>query len=116
MNANEKSAKCSDCVHRDAPEDACGDCYFGWGENPEISRYAEATHHDQHYQGRVQPLELMQAQMTQEEFIGFLRGNIIKYASRLGKKDDRAKEAEKILRYAAWLKEAVSGRTINPRK
>ena len=41
--------------------------------------------------------------LTHEQFIGFLHGNIIKYALRMGYKDDRVKEAEKIEQYASWL-------------
>lgn len=70
---------------------------------------------DQHYQGKVEPIELMQAQMTQAELIGFLKGNIIKYATRCGKKDDPAKEVVKIKRYAGWLLDVLEGRTIDPR-
>lgn len=54
--------------------------------------------------------------MTYEEFIGFLKGNIIKYVCRLGKKDDITKETAKIYRYAKWLEEAVKGELIDPRK
>ena len=59
--------------------------------------------YDAHYQGAVQPIQLMQEQMTREAFMGFLRGNIIKYTSRLGKKDKEVKETAKILQYALWL-------------
>lgn len=59
--------------------------------------------YDTHYQGAVQPIQLMQEQMTREAFMGFLRGNIIKYASRCGKKDDIIKETAKLLQYAVWL-------------
>lgn len=72
-------------------------------------------HYDAHYLGDVQPIELMQSVMSPEAFMGFLRGNIIKYASRLGKKDDVAKETTKILRYAEWLDKAAKGEKINPR-
>ena len=34
-----------------------------------------------------QPWEVMQALLTPEEFQGFLKGNMIKYAMRQGKKD-----------------------------
>jgi len=34
-----------------------------------------------------QPWEVMQALLTPEEFRGFLKGNMIKYAMRQGKKD-----------------------------
>ena len=72
--------------------------------------------YDDHYQGDVEPIELMQAQMTQEAFMGFLRGNIIKYASRFGKKDDEShvKEATKIRVYAEWLEVAAMGNVVNP--
>lgn len=73
------------------------------------------NNYDQHYQGKVEPIELMQAQMTQAELIGFLKGNIIKYATRCGKKDDPAKEVSKIKRYADWLLDVLEGRTIDPR-
>ena len=72
-------------------------------------------HYDAHYLGDVQPIELMQSVMSHEALTGFLRGNIIKYASRLGKKDDVAKETTKILRYAEWLDKVAKGEKINPR-
>lgn len=71
---------------------------------------------EHHYDGAVQPIELMQAQMTFEEFIGFLKGNIIKYVSRLGKKDAPEQEVMKIVRYTHWLLKAVQGQTIDPRE
>ena len=72
--------------------------------------------YDDHYQGDVEPIELMQAQMTREAFMGFLRGNIIKYASRFGKKDNEStiKEASKIRVYAEWLELAAMGNVVNP--
>ena len=35
----------------------------------------------------VQPWELMEAVLTHAEFVGFLKGNVIKYAMRAGRKD-----------------------------
>ena len=68
-----------------------------------------------HYQvGRIQPIELMQDVMTPEQLKGFLRGNIIKYALRLGYKDDELEEAEKIKAYASMLVDLLNGKTINP--
>ena len=71
---------------------------------------------DSHYSGEVQPIELMQSAFSKDEFAGFLRGNIIKYATRLGKKDMPISEAEKILRYSQWLVQHLKGETIDPRK
>lgn len=98
-------------------------------DKPYIIRLAEETlepvkqeeadevpeHYDEHYQGDVQPIELMQSVMDTEAFMGFLRGNIIKYACRLGKKDDVSKETTKILRYAEWLDKVAKGEKVNPR-
>jgi len=35
----------------------------------------------------IQPWAIMEAVMTHEEFVGFLKGNIIKYSLRAGRKD-----------------------------
>ena len=43
---------------------------------------------------KVQPWDVMQAVLTEEEYIGFLKGNVIKYSMRQGRKagsDDAAK-------------------------
>ena len=70
---------------------------------------------DSHYTGRVQPIEVMQSEMSKEQFEGFILGNIVKYALRFGKKDEKGKESAKILRYAQWLNELVNGKVIDPR-
>jgi hypothetical protein len=82
----------------------------------ELTQATMLEHYDAHYQGDVQPIELMQSAMSTEAFMGFLRGNIIKYACRLGKKDDVAKETTKILRYAEWLDKVAKGKKVNPRE
>lgn len=65
-----------------------------------------SEHYDEHYASSIiQPIEFMVANFTREEMIGFLKGNIIKYTSRMGKKDDPTKETAKIKRYSEWLKE-----------
>ena len=55
----------------------------------------------------VQPWEVMQAVMTHEEFIGFLKGNIIKYSMRQGKKED-SDDVGKLQHYMAKLKQVQS--------
>lgn len=74
----------------------------------------EESKEDQHYHGDIQPIKLMESQMTPEEFMGYLRGNIIKYCSRFGKKEnaDIADEARKIQKYAEWLHEAAKGEKV----
>ncbi len=70
-----------------------------------------------HYQlTLLQPLEIMQRTMTKEEFIGFLKGNIIKYAIRGGHKDGESPEKDltKVNTYHRWLRLAEQGQMINP--
>ena len=74
------------------------------------------TVRNSHYVTSIQPIEVMQANMTHEEFIGFLKGNIMKYTCRCGRKDEPVKEAEKIKEYAKWLVQAYKGEIINPRE
>lgn len=58
-----------------------------------------------HYMGAVQPIELMFNALSRDEFIGFLKGNIIKYAFRAGRKagESADKDRNKYLTYARWL-------------
>ena len=61
----------------------------------------------QHYKEMgVQPWDVMEAVLTPEEFIGFLKGNIIKYSMRQGKKD--SDDANKAKHYMMKLKEVLS--------
>ena len=55
----------------------------------------------------VQPWTVMQALLTREEFIGYLKGNLIKYGMRQGKKD--SPDAEKWHHYNMKLKEIKNG-------
>lgn len=55
----------------------------------------------------IQPWTVMEAVLTQEEFRGFLKGNIIKYSMRNGKKD--SDDAGKAKHYLKKLNEIDSG-------
>jgi hypothetical protein len=56
----------------------------------------------------VQPWTVMQAVLTPEEFRGFLKGNIIKYAMRQGRKDG-SDDAGKAMHYKYKLEEVING-------
>lgn len=67
---------------------------------------AEGTPDDAtHYHGAVEPIEIMQAILTHEEFKGFLKGNCIKYAFRAGRKagESAEKDKTKFIVYSQWL-------------
>lgn len=67
-----------------------------------------------HYKGAVEPLEVMANIMTKEEFIGFLKGNIIKYSYRAGRKQGESgdKDRNKFIVYSDWLHRATNGQPI----
>ena len=59
-----------------------------------------------HYKGAVEPLEVMSKLLTRDEFIGFLKGNMIKYSYRAGRKQGESgeKDRNKFLVYSEWLR------------
>lgn len=77
-------------------------------------------YYDEHYASMVglEPIELMQLVLSYDEFIGFLKGNIIKYTMRAGKKQGEAaeKDAAKAKRYIEWLMKLGYKMPINPKE
>ena len=53
----------------------------------------------------MQPWTVMQAVLTHEEFVGYLKGNIIKYGMRAGHKAGAAHDGDKARHYAKKLRE-----------
>jgi hypothetical protein len=56
----------------------------------------------------IQPWHVMEAVLTRDEFIGFLKGNVIKYSLRAGRKDG-TDDAGKAHHYMMKLKEVQDG-------
>ena len=52
----------------------------------------------------IQPWEVMEAVFTHEEFVGFLKGNVIKYSMRAGRKEG-SDDANKARHYMMKLRE-----------
>jgi len=62
-----------------------------------------------HYKSMpIQPWDVMEVVLTREEFIGFLKGNYIKYAMRAGNKGDPLEDANKALHYQQKLEEVMN--------
>lgn len=59
----------------------------------------------------IQPIEVMREVLTKEEYIGFLKGNIIKYSMRAGKKEGASDDASKAAHYRLFLSEAKGEET-----
>lgn len=53
--------------------------------------------------GGIETIDILRAKLTPEQFQGFCLGNVIKYATRAGKKDDTIKDLKKASVYLGWL-------------
>lgn len=66
------------------------------------------NNNNQHYKDcLIEPFYLMTNVLTVEEFIGFLKGNTIKYAMRAPFKGESDKDLEKYLYYSSLLREVL---------
>ncbi len=81
-----------------------------------MDRILEQGNKEQGYyeKSAMQPLEVMQRLMTEEQFKGFLLGNCIKYRMRSEFKGQHDSDEYKARQYAYWLELADMGQTINP--
>lgn len=59
--------------------------------------------------GGIETIDVIRAKLTDEQYIGFLMGNVIKYSSRINHKGSPARDAEKCAAYAGWLSQALWG-------
>lgn len=67
------------------------------------------NNNNQHYKEcLIEPFYLMADLLTVEEFIGFLKGNLIKYAMRAPFKGESEKDVEKFKYYSSLLHEVLS--------
>jgi hypothetical protein len=61
-----------------------------------------------HYKvGGIEVIDFIKAKLTAEEFRGYLKGNVLKYTSRAGHKDDVAQDVDKMVWYATKLQQSV---------
>ena len=54
-----------------------------------------------------QAIDLIKNVLTYEEYKGYLKGNLLKYRLRAGKKDDAEKDLKKAMDYENELKEMI---------
>lgn len=71
---------------------------------------ADMINNPPHYQSDngIECIDAIQAQLTPEEFRGYLKGNMIKYTWRMNDKDTPESNLGKIIWYANRLKEFLS--------
>ena len=81
---------CLLCSLRDRDKAGPTDTYYPPGFKFDM---VNSPHH--YTQGGIETIEYIKAKLTPEEFKGYLKGNIIKYTSRAGLKDEVAQEFKK---------------------
>lgn len=77
--------------------------YYDWGDNMDIvERIKEClpetdnVNHPDHYAaGGIETIAIIKAKMTHERYLGFLQGNVIKYVTRAGFKNNELEDLEK---------------------
>jgi len=83
----------SDCGHGNPGHLPCASC------SPDM------VNHPAHYTaGNVECIDAIEAALGREQFIGYLRGQIMKYTWRLGLKDAAEQESGKLAWYADRLR------------
>lgn len=67
------------------------------------------AHHPSHYTaGGIETIDFIKAKLSEEEYKGYLKGNLIKYISRAGKKGDERADLEKASVYLGWWIDLIS--------
>ena len=70
----------------------------------------DAINPDHYKVGGIETIDFIQAKLSPEEFAGYCRGNMLKYITRAGHKDDAGQDMRKALWYGErWLKARDAG-------
>jgi hypothetical protein len=80
----------------------------GWAMSIDMRAVTDdPVHAPSHYtDGGIETIDYMEAKLSPAEFIGFCRGNALKYLSRAGKKGDAAEDFAKAAWYCARAEKA----------
>jgi len=71
----------------------------------------DPINHPAHYtQGRVECIDAIEAALGPEQFVGFLRGQVLKYTWRMGRKGAAQEDAAKLAWYSARLLRTLEAR------
>lgn len=69
-----------------------------------MSKDPKASYYDA---GGIEVLDVIKAKLTEQQWQGYLLGNIIKYSLRLNHKGTAGRDTEKLNNYAGFLKESA---------
>jgi len=81
----------------------------GLSASEEYAKLKGSVYSPPHYMvGGIETIRFIEAKLTRAELVGYLKGNIIKYSSRIGHKGDAGIDAGKLAWYAAKLRSTLS--------
>ena len=66
-----------------------------------------------HYtEDRIETIDFIRSKLTVEEFVGYCKGNVLKYVSRAGKKENTlaSEDVSKAIVYLGWLEDVLKDR------
>ena len=73
-----------------------------------MTSFKDKTQPDYYKSNGLSPLDAFkEGLISREEFIGFIKGNVIKYTVRAGKKDNAVNDIDKAIDYLEWLKKVM---------
>jgi hypothetical protein len=71
---------------------------------------SDPVNHPAHYTaGSIECIDAIEAALTPEQFIGYCRGNALKYLWRMGLKGDKVQDGEKARWYVNHLLDSLHG-------
>jgi hypothetical protein len=76
-------------------------------QEPQVDMVNSPPHYTH---GGIETISYIRAKLDPVEYVGYLRGNIMKYSSRIGLKGDSVEDSGKIVWYAAELKRFLTER------
>ena len=74
-----------------------------------VKPVSDPTNPDHYKVGGIETIEFIKAKLTFEEYQGYLKGNVLKYASRIGHKGDPVIDAGKLNWYSTALTQVLKG-------
>lgn len=74
----------------------------------DVNNENDMVNNPEHYTfGGIETVDYLKAKLTKEEFVGWCRGNALKYLSRAGHKDEELQEYQKAAKYIEWIIDAL---------
>lgn len=68
-----------------------------------VRKKDDINHPDHYTAGGIETIDIIKAKMSKDEYLGFLKGNVIKYITRAGRKLEEVKDLKKAQFYLDLL-------------